>query len=148
MKNTQRVLLTFLLMVSGCGGCQNETASTPPPQAAVPQNAQPATSTGQAAAPGDQNVDEDDCIVIIDVEPDYGPPPLTVEFSSEVECTKGQPTYKWDFGDGTGSEEANPKHTYKEAGDFTAKVTVTAGSATAEDEIDILVEEDEEAEAP
>ena len=34
-------------------------------------------------------------------------------------------TYNWDFGDGFTSNEANPKHTYEEAGDYTAKLTVT-----------------------
>jgi PKD repeat protein len=90
--------------------------------------------------------DEDDCIVIADANPDYGPPPLEVEFTAEAECTSGEPKYKWDFGDGSTATEINPKHTYAKAGDFTAIVTVTAGGASATDEIDITVEEDAELE--
>jgi hypothetical protein len=33
--------------------------------------------------------------------------------------------YSWDFGDGNGSSQANPSHTYQNAGDFVAQLTVT-----------------------
>jgi len=98
---------------------------------------------GAAAQPEEAN--EGDCIVVADAQPDYGPPPLAVAFSSEAECSAGQPTYKWDFGDGSPpSSEANPSHTYSKPGDFTASVTITGpGGTTASDEIDITVEEGE-----
>lgn len=91
---------------------------------------------------------EEDCVVLIDADPDFGPPPLSVSFTSEVECTGQNIHYKWDFGDGTTSTEANPVHTYTKAGEYTATLTVTAGQATATDEIDITVEEETPAEAP
>ncbi|MBI3782184.1 MAG: PKD domain-containing protein [Deltaproteobacteria bacterium] len=153
-----RAAFLALLMLSGCGGC-NKDKATPTGDAAskapAPQQA-PAANVNQAppqaaqpqAAEQNQANDEDDCIVIADANPDYGPPPLNVAFSAEAECTRGEPTYKWDFGDGTSSTEANPSHTYAKVGDFTASVAVTAGTANATDEIDITVEADAEPEAP
>jgi PKD repeat protein len=87
---------------------------------------------------------EEDCVVLIDADPDFGSPPLSVSFTSEVECTGGEVKYQWDFGDGTTSTEANPVHTYTKPGDYTATLTVTAGNVSASDEIDITVEEEEE----
>jgi PKD repeat protein len=77
------------------------------------------------------------------VNPDFGPPPLAAAFTAEAECGPN-PTYKWDFGDGSpASAEANPTHTYGKDGDYTASVTVTgANGATSSDEIDIFVEQD------
>lgn len=150
-------LLALLLVMGGCDGCQRESApptSAPQPQIGAPgapaapqapAAEAPAAQAPAAEAPGAM-ADEDDCIVIADANPDYGPPPLAVEFSAEAECTSGEPTYKWEFGDGSTAAEANPKHSYAKAGDFTAIVTVTAGGATATDEIDITVEEDAELE--
>jgi hypothetical protein len=100
----------------------------------------------QAGAPPEApEEDEGDCIVVADANPDYGPPPLAVVFSAEAECSAGEPTYKWDFGDGSAaSSEMNPSHTYPKPGDYTASVTVTGpNGATAADEIDITVEEGE-----
>ena len=34
-------------------------------------------------------------------------------------------SYSWDFGDGNGSEEENPQHTYAEAGEYTVVLTVS-----------------------
>jgi len=107
-----------------------------------------APDAGAPAAPPVAGVpdahDEGDCIVIGDANPDYGPPPLAVAFSAEAECSAGQATYKWDFGDGSPpSNEVNPSHTYTKAGDYTVSVTATAGGATASDEIEITVEEGE-----
>ena len=160
----------MFLLLAGCGGCERQQAT--PETGSAPGAAKPAANAPQALAPGQAPAgaaqpgapaaagapaadtaggqpaaqDEDDCIVIADANPDYGPPPLAVAFSAEAECTRGDPTYKWDFGDGSASTEANPSHTYAKAGDFTATVTVTAGSANATDEIDVTVEEGEEPE--
>jgi len=107
-----------------------------------PGGAEPAEG---AAPEAGQEEDEGDCIVVADADPDYGPPPLAVTFSSEAECNAGQPTYKWNFGDGSApSTETNPVHTYAQPGDYTASVTITGpGGSTASDEVDITVEEEE-----
>jgi len=129
------------------------------PPAARPQNAPASgggapTSQGGDAAPaapaqgapqaaGGAPQERDDCVVVADANPDFGPPPLAVAFTAEAECGQGA-TYKWDFGDGSPpSAEANPTHTYTKDGDYTASVTVSgADGATASDEIDIFVEAD------
>lgn len=50
--------------------------------------------------------------------------PLEVHFHSYT--TQGDPTsYLWSFGDGSNSTEANPIHTYTEAGTYTVSLTVT-----------------------
>ncbi|SDU11642.1 ThuA domain-containing protein [Jiangella alkaliphila] len=59
--------------------------------------------------------------------PTSGQLPLTVQFSSEgTEHSAGLPmTFHWSFGDGATSDEPNPSHTYTEAGNYTALLTVT-----------------------
>jgi PKD repeat protein len=61
--------------------------------------------------------------------PTEGSAPLTVSFSSAgSRDPEGQPlTYRWTFGDGTVSTQANPVHTYADAGQFTALLTVSDG---------------------
>lgn len=126
-----------------------------PPQAttvrqgnpAAPQQggagAPPAAPPQTTQQPGEGEAAHDDCAVVADVNPDFGPPPLAVTFTAEAECGQGA-TYKWDFGDGSPpSTEANPTHTYTKDGDYTASVTVSGpNGATASDDIDIFVEED------
>jgi cytochrome c len=65
-------------------------------------------------------------------DPTSGAAPLTVAFSS---AGSGHPsglpvTYHWAFGDGAESTEANPTHTYTEAGQYAARLTVTADDGT------------------
>jgi hypothetical protein len=48
--------------------------------------------------------------------------PLTYAFNGSK---AGGVSYKWEFGDGTTSTQANPRHTYTRTGLFTAKLTVT-----------------------
>ncbi|WP_052436188.1 ThuA domain-containing protein [Georgenia sp. SUBG003] len=48
--------------------------------------------------------------------------PLTVAFTGE---RSGGVSYAWDFGDGSTSSEANPRHTYAKVGTYTATLTVT-----------------------
>ncbi|MFV2017556.1 ThuA domain-containing protein [Micromonospora sp. LOL_023] len=66
-------------------------------------------------------------IVQASATPTSGPAPLTVQFSSEGsrDPDGGTLTYAWTFGDGGTSEQANPSHTYAEAGNYTAQLTVT-----------------------
>jgi glucose/arabinose dehydrogenase/type 1 glutamine amidotransferase len=48
--------------------------------------------------------------------------PLTYAFNGSK---SGGVSYRWEFGDGTISTQANPRHTYTRTGPFTAKLTVT-----------------------
>lgn len=46
---------------------------------------------------------------------------LTVSFTSTAQFAA---SYRWDFGDGSGSTEANPMHTYQNPGAYPVKLTV------------------------
>lgn len=58
--------------------------------------------------------------------PDSGPAPLTVQFdpAGSRDPQGLELSYRWDFGDGTGSDEARPVHTYTAEGTYTATLTV------------------------
>jgi PKD repeat protein/glucose/arabinose dehydrogenase/type 1 glutamine amidotransferase len=51
--------------------------------------------------------------------------PLTVAFTGS---RSGGVSYRWDFGDGGTSTEADPQHVYAKTGNYTAKLTVTYGN--------------------
>ncbi|MFF5115014.1 ThuA domain-containing protein [Streptosporangium sp. NPDC000509] len=73
-----------------------------------------------------------------------GPAPLTVQFSSQGSSDPdGKPiTYSWDFdGNGTSdSTDANPSHTYTQAGQYSAVLTVSnADGVTATANLPITV---------
>jgi PKD repeat protein len=59
--------------------------------------------------------------------PESGEAPLTVQFSSDGSNDPDGSIvgYAWDFGDGGSSSDANPGHTYTEAGTYNATLTVT-----------------------
>ena len=141
-------ILAITAALGGCGGCnENKAPTAPAPPAATAPPAAPAgeapATAPQAAAPGGAAA-EIDCFVIVDAEPDFGAPPLTVNFITEIDCT-GQPvTYSWDFGDGSkGGNDPKPSHVYPKPGDYVATVTVTApDGGTGSDEIDITVDSD------
>jgi PKD repeat protein len=48
--------------------------------------------------------------------------PLTIAFTGS---RSGGVSYRWEFGDGGTSSEANPRHTYARTGKYTAKLTIT-----------------------
>jgi PKD repeat protein len=91
----------------------------------------------------------------IDVEPLTGPQvlafasptsgvePLTVQFTGIAEHPEGdEMTLAWDFGDGQGSTELSPEHTYVEPGSYTATLTATDGDGeTGSASVDIEVAE-------
>ncbi len=54
---------------------------------------------------------------------------LSVQFQ---DLSQGDPTrWTWDFGDGSGSREQNPVHSYARAGDYVVTLEVRRGSETA-----------------
>jgi len=99
---------------------------------------EPADEADESDSEGEGN-----CTVIIDADPDYGEPPLTVHFSVDADCGGGTPAYDWDFGDNSPhGAVAAPVHIYEKAGDYTVTLKVTGpGGANGSDEIDITVEE-------
>jgi len=137
-------VLTVLLLLSGCGGGGEEQQQKEKPQ--VQQQA----PVAQPPAPNQQAAEEDDDYEELDVwieaDPDEGPPPLKVNFTSEVESDEeggGPYNYKWDFGDGSSSTEANPIHTYAKLGEYTVTCAVTdSKGSNGSDEIDVWVEEE------
>jgi PKD repeat protein len=139
------LVLIGSVSLAGCGGCHGDK---PPTSAAIPATAAPtppsAAAAGATAAVVPEQGSEVDCFVIVDAEPDFGAPPLAVNFSTETDCTGSPVTFSWDFGDGSkGGNDAKPSHTYQKAGDYIATVTATSpdgGSGT--DEIDLTVDED------
>ncbi len=142
--------ISAAVALAGCGSCESGKPPAPPvatPTAVAPAAPTVAPTAAAPAAAAPQEA-EADCFVILDGEPDYGPPPLKVVFETEVDCTSSPLTYSWDFGDGTkGGNEANPTHAYEKPGDYVATVTVTApdgGKGT--DDIDISVDESADAE--
>ena len=140
MRKTTIVLTCFIGLAIGCGGSEEPAKQAPAPAAAPPTVPKAAAAP---AAPGDAEAYELD--VIVEGEPDEGPPPLTVAFQGYVEEDEGGPwKFAWDFGDGATSTEQNPSHTYKAEGEYTATLTVTdSRNYTGTDEIDIFVEKDE-----
>jgi PKD repeat protein len=68
--------------------------------------------------------------------PEFGAAPLNVDFSDQsFEAT----SWVWDFGDGAGSTEQNPSHTYNSAGTYTVSLTVTGpGGSDTETKTDFI----------
>jgi glucose/arabinose dehydrogenase/PKD repeat protein len=73
--------------------------------------------------------------------PTSGTGPLAVDFTGAATSVDGSTvTYAWDFGDGTGSNQANPSHTYSDDGVYRARLSATsAGGTTSSNLITITV---------
>ena len=70
--------------------------------------------------------------------PSEGAPPLVVKFSGS-----GGDRVRWDFGDGEGSAERNPVHTFRKPGLYSVTLTVAdAEGGTAESRILVAVDHD------
>ncbi|GGK63143.1 PKD domain-containing protein [Rufibacter glacialis] len=48
-------------------------------------------------------------------------------FQNQSTLTSGTMSYRWDFGDGTTSTAASPRHKYTKEGEYTVKLVVTSG---------------------
>lgn len=126
--------MAVLAALVGCGG--GEEATQAPAPAPTPSTAPaPATPTTppSTAKPGVEPL-----AIFLDANTIEGPAPLTVNF--DLDLDGGTPPYKWkwDFGDGQKSEEANPKlsHTYEKPGTYMVEVTID--DAAGDSDFDIL----------
>ena len=65
--------------------------------------------------------------IVLGADPQLGPAPLSVQFTSEgsTDPHGGPLTFRWDFGDGTTSADAEPVHVYRDPGEFTVVLTAT-----------------------
>lgn len=78
-------------------------------------------STGETQTPLNQPP-----VAIASSDVSSGKVALVVNFTgSDSYDPDGAIEYSWDFGDGAGSVEANPSHTYTETGTYLAELTVT-----------------------
>jgi PKD repeat protein len=83
-------------------------------------------------------------VAVASADPDNGNAPLTVQFSSDgsYDPDGAIVAFAWDFGDGSSSSEANPVHTYADAGSYDAVLTITdedGNTGTATVTIDVVV---------
>ncbi len=65
------------------------------------------------------------------------PAPAEVDFENK---SKKAESYEWDFGDGTKSSEASPKHKYASSGNYTVKLTAKKGQKMTEKERKVFIE--------
>lgn len=88
------------------------------------------------AAPTDPEPENAAPTVTASADPAFGAVPLDITLSAEAADPDGDAlAYLWDFGDGTISGENPASHLYREAGTYTASVTVSdrkGGKARAE----------------
>ena len=116
------------------GACtKSEPAATPA------TDAKPAAGLPGAKPAKPAPVYYDELYVDAEAEPDEGPPPLIVQFTSIVEDQTGAVECEWDFGDGSAKVNAlHPNHTYAKEGDFIIVIECTDSKGIkGETEIDV-----------
>ncbi len=64
-----------------------------------------------------------------EVNVEGGPAPLAVQFSPR--SRDGELVYRWDFGDGVVSEEANPQHSFETPGNYVVTLTISGVDGVA-----------------
>src|SRR5689334_7765248 len=140
------LLAVAALFVAACTKTEQPAAKATATPAAAAVAASPAAQQAAPPAQGQAHAPADELYVDLEGDPDEGPPPLTLKWTSTVEDGTPPYTYKWDFGDGSApSTEANPSHKYDKEGEFTATLSVTdSKGVTGSEEYDILVEKEDE----
>lgn len=128
-------VLSVLLLSSGCASCGKAVESPRTRELSPAHLAESATEA--VRTPDDLSPA---CAVVALASVDEGPPPLLVQFTAEGLCTDAAGNYVWNFGDDTPvSHERNPVHTYTEAGNFLARVTLADPANHAEDADELAI---------
>ncbi|MEW6200562.1 MAG: PKD domain-containing protein, partial [bacterium] len=73
-----------------------------------------------------------------------GLPPLEVQFygnATVIPSTAANITYSWDFGDGETSTDQNPIHTFANTGFYEVTLTVSDGTNSAAENINVVVQQ-------
>ena len=123
--------VAVLSVLVACGGEEREA---PPPPAAPPSTTAPAAAT----PPSTTKKGAEPLAIFLDANTIEGKAPLTVTFDVDLDGGKEPYTWKWDFGDGQKSTEANPKlsHVYEKPGTYMVEVTVN--DSGGDSDFDIL----------
>jgi PKD repeat protein len=141
------VLVTGFLLcaaIVGCGGGEeSKQAPASPAPTVAPAPAAPVAPAAPGTPPPAAKAGPEPLAIFLDADTIEGKAPLTVNF--DVDLDGGTPPYKWkwDFGDGKESTEANPKlsHVYEKPGTYMVEVTVDdAGSDSDFDILEIEVQ--------
>jgi len=77
----------------------------------------------------------------IDVDPDLGRAPLSVDFRAVTGGNSEELFYRWDFGDGSSATGRHVRHVYRSPGTFTARLTARSAAYVSRVR-DVLVQVD------
>ena len=128
------VVAVLAVALQGCGGC-SETPPEAPPKP-VRGNA-PET---RAAAPQPVLTPQEPkeiCAVLVFSNVEGGPAPLSVQLTSEGDCTSGQARVEWDFADGSpGATGETVVHTFEKPGTYTVKGKITSDELPGVEDFD------------
>ena len=101
--------------------------TTPLPAPVV--SAAPADTARPTLLPESDEPDAASATPGFEVDVEGGPAPLTVQFSPR--SRDGTVAYRWDFGDGVVSEEANPQHSFETPGNYVITLTISGVDGVA-----------------
>ena len=76
-----------------------------------------------------------------------GPAPLAVAFA-DTSTLRDPAAWRWDFGDGTGSSEPSPSHTFSQPGRYAVSLTVTAADGTTSEALTLVTVTDPAGQVP
>lgn len=130
--------LVAVLVVVSCGDSGERATDKSPGQPEPEAATAGAPAAPQAAAPTTTTIPM--LVAWIDEnEPEDGPAPLTVKFTSMVRGGVPPYSYQWMFDDGSEpSTEAHPVHTFTEPGVYWPEMMVTDARGAEDDDTTIV----------
>jgi hypothetical protein len=103
------VVVAVCGLLAGCNWWRAERPPKPPPPPFPPVT----------------DVGPDGPLIWAEARPNWGAPPLTVQFNVQPVETMRASAWAWDFGDGSPlARRRNPQHTYPQPGVYEARVWV------------------------